>query len=210
MALTGNFTIQLGYPDQETIYFTDTTEYGGDEIEASEVFKTVISLKAPGATAYTVLSITDYLPGAGELTITCDDYDPEEEDESTTTTPCDSCPESPLTSCAGVTPTCFVDGCWSIKYDIYSDADTVEATVTINNLFYGQCVEALVAIGKKIFNGVTYCNDKKYIALWYEAVKDLDYVKLTAAVDGCDCDCAASGIASVQKKIIALQIDPQW
>lgn len=225
MALVPEFTIQLGYPSQTTNYFQDTTPdydasdetggYGSPNIAKAAVFKTVIYAKPQGSDTYTELTDLDYLPTDGQISFTCDNYVPEEEEEDDeedeVLSGCDACGgESVLSDCDGVEPTCFADGCWTFKYEVYSDADTVVATTIASQFFYSQAQAAITAIGKKIFNGVSQCNDKKFLDLYYQTVKDFESLKFVAQTDGCDCNCVTNGLSSVQKKIIKLQTDPEW
>lgn len=224
MALIPEFTVELGYPDQKLVYFQDTTPdydaddepggYGTPNIEKADVFKTVISFKAPGADAFTELVDIDYLPTDGQIEITCDNYDPEEvveEEEDVVVEGCAVCEgESVLSDCLGVDATCFMDGCWQIKYDVYSDADTVAGTVTTSTFFYMQVRAALQAIGKRHFNGTNQINDQAFIDLYYQAKDDFESMIFSIQVDGCECACATNALASLQKKIIKLQEDPLW
>jgi len=225
MALIPEFTVTLGYPDQKTNYFEDTTPdydaddepggYGSPNIAKEDVFKTVISVKAPGADTFTELTDLGYLPSQGQISFNCDNYAPEDEeedeDEDDVVEGCDVCGgESVLSDCDGVVASCFSDGCWTFKYDVYSDEETVAGTVTESVFLYSQAQAAITAIGKKIFNGVSQCNDKKYIDLYYQTVKDFESLKFVAQTDGCDCNCVTNGLSSVQKKIIKLQTDPEW
>jgi hypothetical protein len=226
MALIPEYTTDLGYPDQKLILFEDTTPaydvtdepggYGTPNIAKAAVFKTVISLKAPGADDFTELIDVDYLPADGQIEITCDNYDPDAEeedddDEDIVVAGCDTCHgESVLSDCLGVEASCFMDGCWQIKYDVYSDADTIAGTVTQDVFFYMQVRAALQAIGLRHFTGTNQINDKSFIDLYYEAKDDYESMLFNIQVAGCECACATNSLSSLQKKIIKLQQDPLW
>lgn len=225
MALIPEFTSELGYPDQKKIYFEDTTPdydaddetggYGTPNIAKADVFKTVISLAAPGSDTFTILTDVNYLPTDGQVEITCDNYAPEEEDDDeeddVVVEGCDVCSgESVLSDCLGVEASCFMDGCWQLKYDVYSDADTIVGTTTEGLFLYMQVRAALQAIGKRHFNGTNQINDQAFIDLYYQAKDDFESMIFSIQVDGCDCACATNALASLQKKIIKLQEDPLW
>ncbi len=127
--LIPSFSIQQS-SDCHTLYFKDTTcfydalscpcGYNSPNPSKADITKTVITIYTPGN--QTIVLQKTYLPNSpAPLIITCADLAISATTTTTTTVQNDcGCGTITTSSTTTVPTTCFVDGCWSFKYDVYA------------------------------------------------------------------------------------------
>lgn len=214
MALIPVFTIALTYPAQRSLIFEDVTSdynedtapggYGDPNIEKSEVTSTKIYAKREEEEEYTQITVT-YLPTGDPVTITCDDYIPVDEDEAEDEDCVICAPGIGDTDCNPVAATCFTDGCWNFKYEVFVGVTLIATTIT-DQFLYGQTQARFTALGKQYFDGAcNNCMNGDFIKSLNDARNDFEELLFVARTDGCDCSCVSSGLASVEKQLSILE-----
>src|SRR6185295_11206241 len=123
-------------------------------------------------------------------------------DDDPTTDGCADCPDDILeTDCDDEETTCFVDGCWTFIYTVFTGS-TVIATTTFTQFFYGQTLKRLEDLFSLYYsNQLPNVEDINWQLQLNILKNDFDNALVNASVNDCDCLCMTNILASIQKRL---------